>query len=207
MTPDSSLTPDMRADLDSALDLARQGRDGPLLGGPIGLMWGVLLFAVFGLQYLILERVLDWPLSSLGYLWIAFALVGGLGVFLLSRRQDDMPGAQSIANRVESHVWIMFSAAIASLLVGVIANQLFSGGTPRLWDLVLVFGFAGQATAYGVVARMTGRGWVALASLAAALGAILSMAVYGSNAIYAVGAVMVVPAIILPSLVSMRAVK
>ena len=199
------LSPDMRADLDSALDIARQGRDGPLLGGPIGLMWGVLLFAVFGLQYLILEQIVALPLASLGALWIAFAVIGGLGVYILSRRQDTMPGAQSVANRVESHVWIMFAAALASLLVGVIANQMVSGGSPQLWDLVLVFGFAGQAIAYGVVARLTGRGFVALASLSAALGAILSMAVYGSNLIYAVGSVMVIPAIILPSLVSMRA--
>ena len=197
-------TTDTLADLDYALDMAKAGRDHPLLGGPIGLMWGVLLFAAFLLQYLILTQALAWPVGSLGLVWVAFALIGGVGVFILGRRQDARPGARTVNNRVETHVWIMFSAATASLVVGVIANQLFSGGTPQLWDLILVFGFAGQALAYGVVARLTSLGWVAYASLAAALTAIVSMAVYGSPAIYLVGAVGVVLSVVIPSLISIR---
>ena len=195
------------ADLDYALKLAREGRKGPLLGGPIGLMWGVLITLTFGIQYLILERILDVPLGFLGLLWIAFAVVGGLGVFILGRRQETHSRADNLNNRVESHVWIMFTAAAAALVTGVMANQMFSGGDARLWDFVLVFGFAGQALAYGVVARLTGLGWVAFASVAAAAFAILSMAVYGSHTIYLVGAIGALVAIVIPSLISISKAK
>ena len=195
---------DTLGNLDYALEMAKAGREQPLLGGPIGLMWGVLLAAVFLFQYGVLSGALGLPVVSLGIAWLAFAVVGGIGVLVLGRRQSSRPGAQSLNNKVETHVWIMFTAALLSLVTGVILNQLLKGGSAQMWDMILVFGFAGQALAYGVVARLTGLGWVAYASVAAAVSAAATLAVYGDIVIYLVGAAGVFLSVIIPSIISIR---
>jgi len=115
----------LMADLQEASRIAKAGEDAPLVGGPIGLMWGVLLTAVFAIHYLIISRILALPPQSLAYLWIAFAVIGGTGSAILGRKVDEKPGACSTNNRVEQHIWIMFAAAMASLAVGVILNLSF----------------------------------------------------------------------------------
>ena len=99
-------TESLMADLEQASRIAQEGENTPLVGGPIGLMWGVLIVLAFSIQYLILERILAFPGYSLAILWVSFAVIGGLGVFILGRQADQKPGAQSVGNRVETYIWI-----------------------------------------------------------------------------------------------------
>ena len=132
-------TESLMADLEQASRIAQEGENTPLVGGPIGLMWGVLIVLAFSIQYLILERILAFPGYSLAILWVSFAVIGGLGVFILGRQADQKPGAQSVGNRVETYIWIMFSGMMGSLAVGIILNQLLSDGTYQLWDICLLY--------------------------------------------------------------------
>jgi len=200
-----SKTEALIADLENASRIARAGEDAPLVGGPIGLMWGVLLTAVFAIHYMILERVLALPDSSVAILWISFAIIGGLGSASLGRKVGKTPGAYSTANRVESYVWMMFTAALASLAVGVLINLTLGNGTHELWTIILIVGFAGQGLAYGVVAKLTGHGWVRFAAIAGFTMAAVTISFYGQNVIYLIAAIGSVVTIIIPSLLSMKA--
>lgn len=195
------------ADLEQASRIAKAGEDMPLVGGPIGLMWGILLTATFAIHYLILERILDVPEWSFAILWIAFAVIGGLGCLILGRKVDEKPGAASTANRVEKNVWVMFTAALGSVAVGILLNLLLAGGTHELWTIILILGFAGQGLAYGVVAKLTGHGWLHYASFAGCTMAALTMSFYGQNIIYLIAAIGSVFTIIIPSLLSLKAAK
>lgn len=192
------------ADLDYASQVAKDGAETPLLGGPIGLMWGILICIVFLLQWAILSRVLPMPEENLFIMWIAFAVTGGLGSVILGRRIDEKPGVNSVANRVETYVWIMFVAAMFTMVVGIILNQILQGGSVQLWDMMVIIGFAGQGLAYGVIAKMTKLRWVHMASLASFIASAVSFSAFGTVHIYLIGAVGIVFSVIIPSLISMK---
>ncbi len=200
-------TETLMADLEEASRIAKAGEDMPLVGGPIGLMWGMLLTIVFAVHYMIIDRILDWPPQSLAFLWIGFAVLGGLGSAILGRKVGKKPGAYSTANQVESNVWIMFTAALGSLAIGVLLNIILAGGTHNLWTVILIIGFAGQGLAYGVVAKMTGHGWLHFASFAGCAMGAITMSFYGQNIIYLIAAIGSIFTIIIPSLLSMKAAK
>lgn len=195
---------DLLSDLENASRIARAGEDMPLVGGPIGLMWGVLLTATFTLHYLILTQVLAVPMWSFAILWIGFAIIGGVGSAILGRKVSKRAGASSTANRVEQYVWIMFTAAMASLAVGVFINLLLGAGTHELWTLILIFGFAGQGLAYGVTAKLTGHNWLHFAAFSGFTLAAITMSFYGNDIVYLIAALGSVVTIIIPSLLSIR---
>lgn len=197
-------TESLMADLEQASRIAQEGENTPLVGGPIGLMWGVLIVLAFSIQYLILERILAFPGYSLAILWVSFAVIGGLGVFILGRQADQKPGAQSVGNRVETYIWIMFSGMMGSLAVGIILNQLLSDGTYQLWDIMIIIGFAGQGLGYGVIAKISKLYWLHLASFAAFIFSAVCFVAYGQTHIYLVGAIGTIFTIILPSLKTMK---
>jgi hypothetical protein len=192
------------ADLEYASQIARDGAETPLVGGPIGLMWGILLSATFALHYLIVTQTLALPGQFIGWLWVSFAILGGMGVFVLNRKTDKKPGAHSLINRVEKYIWLMFTAALASMAVGILLNQLLNGSGYELWTIILIAGFAGQGLAYGVTAKLTGHGWLHFAALAGFTMAAVTMSFYNDNIVYLIAAIGTVFTVIIPSLLSMR---
>lgn len=193
------------ADLDYASAIAKDGANTPLLGGPIGLMWGGLLCVTFLGQWLILTQRLSLPESYIGFLWLGFALIGGTGSTILGRKIEAKAGASSVANRVESYVWMMFAAMMGSLFVGVMLNILLAGGNPKLFDFILIAGFAGQGFAYGVTAKMTGLKWLHLAAFAGFTASAICFVALGQAHLYLIAAIATVVTVILPSLKTMKA--
>lgn len=192
------------ADLDYASALAKDGANAPLLGGPIGLMWGGLLTLVFFGQWAVLSQTLAVPQSYIGFMWMAFAIIGGLGSMVLGRKIDQKSGANSVANRVESYVWIMFAGFMGTLFIGVVLNMLFQKSSPQTFDFLVIAGFAGQGLAYGVVAKLTKLGWIHGASFAGFAAAALCFSMLGNINIYLVAAIACIFTIIIPSLISIK---
>ena len=129
---------DILADLEEASRIAKSGEDMPLLGSSIGLMWGILITFVFTYQYLILSGRIGLPEMTLVFAWISFGIIGGIGSTILGRAADRKPGANSVNNRVESYVWIMFAGSMGALTVGVFLNMLFGDGNQTVWNTVLI---------------------------------------------------------------------
>lgn len=195
------------ADLDYASALAKDGATTPLLGGPIGLMWGILLCAVFLVQWAILSKTINIAPSALGFLWLGFAIIGGIGSAVLGKRIDSKPGANSVANRVETYVWIMFAGFAVTLFIGVVLNMIFQKASPEIFDFLVITGFAGQGLAYGVVAKLTNLKWVHMAALSSFTASALCFSMLGHVNIYLVASLGSVITIIIPSLISMQKEK
>lgn len=198
-------TETLMADLTEASRIAKTGEDMPLVGGPIGLMWGVLITSVLAVHYMIINQIIALPYQSLNFLWITFAVLGGVGSGILGRKVDKKPGAYSTANRVEQYVWVMFGAAMGSMAVGVILNLILGNGSYQSWAFMLVAGFAGQGMAYGVVAKLTGHGWLHFAAFTSFIMAAVTMSFYGQNIIYLIAAAGSFITVVIPSLLSMKA--
>ena len=187
-----------------ASTLAREGAETPLLGGRIGLMWGILLSVTLTAQWAILSGLVQIPPTNLFYLWLGFALVGGVGSAVMGRQIEKKDGAQSTANRVEKHVWTMFSVMLMALFVGVVLSMLVGQGTYTLFGVIVAVAFAGQGLAYGVVALMSDTKWLQLVSAASFVTAAISMALYGDVLVYLVGGIASLVTIVVPSVVTLQ---
>jgi len=192
------------ADLDYVSAIAKDGASTPLLGGPIGLMWGILISAAMIGQWSILTKAINLPNSALIYLWIGFAIIGSAGSALLGKRIDKKPGANSVANRVESYVWIMFSGFAVTMFIGACLNILLKNANPQVFDILVVTVFAGQGLAYGVIAKLTNLKWIHLAALMSFISSALCFAMLGTVNIYLVASIAAVITVIVPSIISMQ---
>ena len=192
------------ADLDYASALAKDGASTPLLGGRIGLMWGILLTLVFFGQWAILTKTLDISPNNIWFLWAALAIIGGAGSGVMGRKIDSKPGANSVANRVEAYVWIMYSGYMATLFVGVVLNMLIQKSGAQSFDYLVIAGFAGQGLAYGVVAKLTGLKWIHLASFAGFAASALCFSMFGTINMYLAASIATILTIVIPSLISLK---
>ncbi|MDA8708800.1 hypothetical protein N9M10_05425 [Hellea sp.] len=60
------------ADLDYASSIAKDGANTPLLGGPIGLMWGCLVVPTLIAHGAIMEGLINLPQDKIGFIWMAY---------------------------------------------------------------------------------------------------------------------------------------
>jgi len=192
------------ADLDYASALAKDGASTPLLGGRIGLMWGFLLALVFFGQWAILTKTLNIPPNNIGFLWLAFAIIGSIGSAVMGHKIDQKPGANSVANRIETYVWIMFSGYMVTLFVGVVLNMLIQKSGPQTFDYIVIAAFAGQGLAYGVVAKLTDLKWIHAASFASFAASALCFSMLGGFNIYLVASIAALFTVVIPSLISLK---
>ncbi|MEP6342307.1 MAG: hypothetical protein ABJ275_03255 [Maricaulaceae bacterium] len=191
-------------DIDYIKSIAEGGVQAPLVGGRIGLMWGILIAIVFTLQWAILSQALNIEEKNLFFVWIGFILIGGLGSMVLGKNMSSMAGANSVANRADNYVWVMFSAMMMTLFVGIILKMIFTGGTPALFDLMLPVGFAGQGLAYGLVAKISGFKWMRMVALVNFIVSAICFVAYGEVHIYLIGAAGIVLTVVIPSLITIK---
>ena len=190
-------------DLNYATALAKSGNEAPLMGGPIGLMWGILISATLFAHWSIITGRLGIELQYLWLLWISFSAVGGMGSAILGRRVGRKAGAHSMANRIEHAVWTMFSLMLGCLWAGIVISLLLGMGSVGLFDLVPIVGFAGQGLAYGVIAKISHHKWLGYASGAAFVSSILCMPAFGQPGLYLLAAIATLFTVVLPSLKTM----
>ncbi len=186
--------------LNYATDLAKAGQEAPLVGGPIGFMWGLLLTATLGTHWGIITGKLPFEIWHLGFLWVFFSIIGGVASAILSRTLKQKPSFHSTANQIEQSVWLMFSIMLGCFWVGITLSILFGSGTPALFDFVVIAGFGGQGLAYGVTARMSHHKWLAYPSGASFLASIVCIAAFGQPLLYLIAAVATVFTVVLPSI-------
>ena len=192
------------ADLDYIKTLAEDGANTPLVGGSIGLMWGILLSSTFFIQWGILSRIFDISVQNIAYLWISFSVLGGIGSLLLGRKISTKAGVNSVANRADYHIWVLFSGMMITLFIGILLNIILSGGTVQLFDLMVIVGFAGQGIAYGLTAKMSRIKWIHMAAFSCFVMSAICFSVYGSVNIYLIGAIGTVITVIIPSFITLR---
>jgi hypothetical protein len=128
-------------------------------------------------------------------------VTGGLGSWFLGSKIDKLPGANSVNNRLEGYVWLMFVGVMITLVIGSILNMVWGEGNQTVWNTVLVFAFAGQGMAYGIIAKMTKLGVLHAASFASFVFAAISFMMIHDPIIYLIGSIGAVVTIIIPNLI------
>ncbi|MDG1473573.1 MAG: hypothetical protein P8Q37_01625 [Porticoccaceae bacterium] len=190
-------------DLNYATDLAKSGQEAPLVGGPFGLMWGVLLSATLTSHWAIVSGTFNLPLDNLWKLWIGFAVVGSIGSAILGSKVNAKPANTSTANKVEQSVWQLFSVMLGTVWVGIVMSMIFGSGTPQLFDFIVAMGFGGQGLAYAHTARMSHNKWLIYPGIASFVACAMSMALHGHVELYLFAGIITVFTVVLPSLKTM----
>jgi hypothetical protein len=187
-------------DIHYATNLAKAGQQAPLVGGPIGLMWGVLLSVTLLSHWGIVTGKLRLETYYLGYLWVGFAVIGSIFSPFLGARMKKKTAISSTANQIEQAVWILFAIMLGCFWVGISLSMLIGVGTPALFDFVPVAGFGGQGLAYGVTARMSHNKWLYWPSAAAFIASIVCLTAFSQPHFYLIASVATILTVVLPSL-------
>lgn len=195
---------DILNDLDYVKTLAEEGRNAPLLGGRIGLMWGLLLAITFTGHWFIASGAAGLHQKWLMFLWIGFGVIGGLGSAVLGRSIAGKAGLTTTGNRAERIIWSSFGLAMLICFAGIFVNVILNKGTVLSFDLMLVLGWAGQGLAYLSVARLSGDTQLKIPAIMAFCTAFAVLIFYGGTTIYLISAVSALITVVLPGLAQMR---
>jgi hypothetical protein len=162
---------DMADELAYVRSLAEEGRNAPLVGGVIYVIWGGLIGAAALVQYASLAGVISLE-GALGWApWFAaFALGWTLSLFA-GRRANAKPGARTVGNRTASSAWFAVGLFISGFWITLflVHDRYVAVGVPDyfLFSLMfpIAFGLYGVAFfASATAARLDWLRWFALAA-------------------------------------------
>lgn len=195
---------DILSDLDYVKTLAEEGRHAPSLGGRMGVWWGILLCLTLFTHWLIVTGRVSWPEPSIGLIWIAFGVIGGIGSSLLVRTLRGKPGASAANNRMANALWT--GNTILLFLFGLSAG--FSAGfgvnTFEIMNIMMpiAFGLYGL-TAY-VMYRLTGEKIQLLTAVIGFAFVPLTLFMLSSSNLFLVAILGVVMTILIPDAINLR---
>lgn len=194
---------DPAADIAWMRKLAEEGRDAPLLNGPILVAAAVIFGAANLAQWAVQSGalVVD-PMVQL-WVWLGAGAVFGLALYVLIQRASRKPGYGSHGNKAVGAAWSALGFGIFVTWLSLMAMGFGSGDWTAMWAMPSVV-----ATAYGsawiVSGAVSGRRWMTVIGLASYAGAVLFGALIGDSAIYLAFAVFMLATALVPGLVLMR---
>lgn len=183
--------------------MADEGRNAPLLNGPIMVAAGIIFGAASVAQWAIVTGVLDVSPWTQLWVWVGAGLAFAIALFTLIRRQSRRPGAGSAGNKAVGAAWSGVGFGIFAMWLAFMAVGVSSGDWEIMRSMPIVVA-AAYGTAWIVAAAMSGLKWMNLIAWASYAGAVLLGFVIGSPAIFLVYAGLLVVVALLPGLALMR---
>jgi len=192
------------ADIGYLKSVAEEGRNTPLLGGRIGLMWTALLVPCLFLHGLTAMGVGPIPIPYIGALWMGFGVTGGVLTFVLSRGLDKKPGANSMANKIESVMWPLTAMLIFAYAIALALGAALTGVDPVMFNTIMPLAFALSAINLGLLGALTRRSYFTVCAFMAALAMIACALLVHRPEVYFVAAGGVLLTGVMPNLLQLR---
>ena len=114
--------------------MAQEGRNAPLLSGPIMVAAGIIFGTASLAQWAIQTGLVDVSPWAQLWVWVASGVVFGVALTLLIRRQNSKPGARSAGNKAVGAAWSGVGFGIFAMWVAFMAIGLTSGN----WEVMRV---------------------------------------------------------------------
>lgn len=152
---------DLAGEIAYVKSLAQEGRNAPLIGGILYVIWGTVIAVAALSTYFVEIGVLNAPFVGGAWFWFLAFVVGWASSFILAPKAGFKPGAATIGNRTAGAAWLavgvfmsifwtassLFNARFRS--IGVDPHLVFGLMFPIAFG---VYGIAFYATA--VAARL-----------------------------------------------------
>ena len=178
--------------------LAESGAQAPLIGGRYLVLWGGLSVLATLAHGLVIAGLLPVPMTSVGFIWLVYGIVGGAASRLIGSGLADKPGATSAANRVSRAAWTTVGFGIFGYVLAIVLWTSAFGAPVLLFDSILTIAFFGYAFAFSVTAALSGRKWLYGPALLSGLAAMATPVLYGSAALYFAASAVILVSAVLP---------
>jgi len=204
---------DLAADIAYVRDVAEQGRSAPLLSGPFFLIWGGLAVVALLTHWATLQGMIAvLNESRIGFIWMAYGIIGSVFSAFAGRATGRKPGARSIANRVSANVWMAVSAVIFTYAIAMAVSVGVAGATDTLdrstlalrFDTILPLSFGGYAVAFYVTGQMAEVRWMSWAARASLLAVAVCVFLLGQPILYLFAAAFVALVAVIPGALLLR---
>jgi hypothetical protein len=187
--------------LDYVKTLAKEGRTAPLIGGYIGLWWGVLLCLTLFAHWSITTDHLTFSDRYIGLLWMGFGIIGLIGSTILGRGLEKVSGSSSFNNHVASSLWtgnliFLFVYAIAA---GVSGGAEVDGFHVMNNMIPIAFGLYGIT--FYVLAQISGEKWQLAPGFFALVFMVVCLFLLNSASLFLVAIIGVICTIIIPDII------
>ena len=202
------MSDDIRDDLAYVKALAEEGRDTPLVGGVMYVLWGGLIGSVSLLSFATDMGWLPFNLFDGLAPWIvALALGWGLSM-VIGRRAGAKPGASTLGNRTAMAVWFSVGVFVTLFWVTLlfVHDNFTAIGVPPgfLFGLMFPLAFGLYGVAFFATATAGRAGWLRWIAFAAWICAGLSLALMSNAYQLLVGGVGSLICAVLPGVILMR---
>ena len=197
-----------RANVDEMLRLAREGAQArdmrPLMGGEIGLMFTGLATIALLVHGLALMGVVPIPTPMIGAIWMVYGIVGWLLSVWMGRKLVDKPGADSLFNRVSEASWVVGGVMIGAVAFASVIAHVVLGVPYIVFNFIIPFAFAIAAVNNGLLARLTGFGYLKYGSVSAGVMSVVTLLMVDRVEVYIVAAVGLLLSGVLTSFIEIR---
>ena len=203
MTQDSTTTAGTAADIAFIRDLAEQGRNTAPLNGPF-LIAASVIFGIANLgQWALVTGLFDASPWAPLWLWVGAGVMFGLSLFVLTRRVEAKPGANTQVNKAIGASWSAVGVGIFAMWLAFMAIGFKTGDWALMWAMPSLV-FAAYGSAWFVSGEMTGRRWMKGIALLSYAGAAALGLVIGNAAMYLVFTALLVLVALIPGIVLTR---
>lgn len=188
--------------------LAEEGRNAPLVGGVLYVIWGAVIAAAAMLSYLAETGVIALPFVGSLWFWLAALGVGWALSFAVAGRSARKPGALTIGNKTASAAWLAIGVFMSIFwLAAMIFRGHFksSGIEPGLvFGLMFPIAFGLYGIAFYATAVAARLDWMRGFSFAAWIFSIAALYWVGDEKQFLVGVAGSVVCALLPGMILMR---
>ena len=191
-------------DLAYLRSVAEAGQQAPSLAGRYFLWWGGLAAPALLAHWSIITGLAGIEPSLVGFVWMAYGIIGMTGTFVLRRALRDKPGAGAVNNRGEAAVWNGVMWLIAAYAIGAVIALFAGRGGLILFDTIPLVAFGGYGVSFWVSSSLGGPRWMRPMAIIAWLACGAGMTLVGSPALYLYSAAAVAVLALLPGLVLVR---
>lgn len=191
-------------DLAYLRSVAEAGEHAPSLAGRYFLWWGGLAAPALLAHWSIITGLAGIPPHLVGFVWMAYGIIGMTGTFVLHRTLRNKPGAGAVNNRGEAAVWNGVMWLIGAYAVGAVIALIAGRGDLLLFDTIPLVAFGGYGVSFWVSSSLGGPRWMRPMAIVAWLACGAGMCLVGTPALYLYSAAAVAVLALVPGLVLVR---
>lgn len=199
---------DLAGEIAYVRSLAEEGRNAPLVGGVLYVIWGAVIGLAALLGYLSAVDAISVPFVGGLWFWVVALAIGWGASFYLGRRSGLKPGALTIGNRTATSAWFAVGVYLSLLWIAALmlrGHFQSAGVEPGLmFSLMFPVAFGVYGVAFYATATAARLDWMRGFALAAWVFSIAGFYFIGDERQLLVGAAGSFVCALLPGLLLMR---
>ncbi len=145
----------LKEDIDWIKQIAEEGKKSSVVGGIIGIWWGVISFIMMIVHWAVLTEKLNFSIKNIGWFWLAYLVIGTIGTVILSNKLRQKPGFNSLNSQIAGTIWMFVGIGIVTFLVGSFIATFYFNAPYWLFNAILPVALICYGIAIGLIAQIS----------------------------------------------------